>query len=196
MTRDYSLDLARIAAGIAAQCLGGLPFQAAYSPDGNQVIMTFHNYPLYGSDKKGDACVVFPRSTFYVRRGNVKFTPLQQAQCRFYQQSTGQALAHPHIFSDGHPCWHGGSRERVADFIANIVETLSLQNVTEDSVLVGLCASGVMGVGMRALENARAQQKKLMEELGCLPLITDHRKLERYIDNRWCSKITILMKAA
>ncbi len=36
-------------------------------------------------------------------------------------------------------------RERPVDFIANIIETLSLQNVTKDSVTVGLCASGVMG---------------------------------------------------
>ena len=82
------------------------------------------------------------------------------------------------------------------DFIANIIETLSLQNVTKDSVTVGLCASGIMGVKMEALENAQAQQKRVIGTLKCKPFISDRRKLERYVNKRWCNKITMLMNAA
>ena len=66
----------------------------------------------------------------------------------------GNQFAHPHVYNDGHPCWDNSKRERPVDFIANIIETLSLQNVTKDSVTVGLCASGIMGVKMEALKNA------------------------------------------
>lgn len=62
------------------------------------------------------------------------------------KESMGNQFAHPHVYNDGHPCWDNSKRERPVDFITNIIETLSLQNVTKDSVTVGLCASGIMGV--------------------------------------------------
>ena len=108
----------------------------------------------------------------------------------------GNQFAHPHVYNDGHPCWDNSKRERPVDFIANIIETLSLQNVTKDSVTVGLCASGIMGVKMEALKNAQAQQKKVIGALKCKPFISDRRKLESYVNKRWCSKITMLMNAA
>jgi hypothetical protein len=158
--------------------------------------MEFSGYPLFNSFRTGKVFVQFPRSTFYVRRGDVLFTPIQQAQCRYYQGSIGTQFAHPHVYNDGHPCWDNGKRERAVDFIANIIETLSLQNVTNDSVTVGLCASGVMGVRLDALKNAQNQQKKVMGALKCKPFITDRRKLESYVTKRWGSKSTMLMNAA
>lgn len=195
--RDYSMDLAKIAAGIVIDVMGtNITANTRYSDDGNSVVMQFDNYPLYGQRKKGKVFVQFPRSTFYVRRGNVYFTPIQQAQCRYYQENIGTQFAHPHIYNDGHPCWDGSSRERPTDFIANIVETLSLLNVTKDSVTIGLCASGIMGVKLEALSNAQKQQKRVLESLKCKPIIKDRRKLESYISKRWCNKITVLTRGA
>ena len=166
MMRDYTMDLTKIAASIVTDCLGaGLTSNTYYSADGNSIIMEFNGYPLRNSNRSGKVYVQFPRSTFYVRKGNVHYTPIQQAQCRYYQESMGNQFAHPHVYNDGHPCWDNSKRERPVDFIANIIETLSLQNVTKDSVTVGLCASGIMGVKMEALKNAQAQQKKV---IGCL----------------------------
>lgn len=195
--RDYSMDLARIAANIVTDVMGtGLTAETRYSSDGNNIIMEFNGYPLRGSRKKGKVFVQFPRSTFYVRKGNVHFTPIQQAQCRYYQEEIGKQFAHPHVYNDGHPCWDSSKRERATDFIANIVETLSLQNVTKDSVTVGLCASGIMGVKMEALKNAQQQQKAVTSALRPKAFISDRRKLESYVSKRWCSKITILTRAA
>lgn len=195
--RDYSMDLAKIAAGIVVDVMGNeLTATTRYSPDGNNVIIEFDGYPLYAKWHKGKVFVQFPRSTFYVRRGNVYFTPIQQAQCRYYQERLGTQLAHPHIYNDGHPCWDGSSRERPTDFIANIVETLSLLNVTKDSVTIGLCASGIMGVKLDALSNAQKQQKRVLDNLKCKSIIKDRRKLETYVNKRWCSKITILTRVA
>lgn len=195
--RDYSMDLAKIAAGIVVDVMGnGITANTRYSSDGNNVIMEFDGYPLYAQRQKGKVFVQFPRSTFYVRRGNVYFTPIQQAQCKYYQEQMGTQLAHPHIYNDGHPCWDGSSRERPTDFIANIIETLSLLNVTKDSVTVGLCASGIMGVKMEALSNAQKQQKRVLDSLKCKPIIKDRRKLENYVSKRWCNKITILTRVA
>lgn len=195
--RDYSMDLAKIAANIVTDVMGtGLTAETKYSSDGNNIIMEFNGYPLRGSRKKGKVFVQFPRSTFYVRKGNVHFTPIQQAQCRYYQEEIGKQFAHPHVYNDGHPCWDSSKRERATDFIANIVETLSLQNVTKDSVTVGLCASGIMGVKMEALKNAQQQQKAVTSALKPKAFISDRRKLESYVSKRWCSKITILTRAA
>lgn len=168
MMRDYTMDLTKIAASIVTDCLGsGLTSNTYYSPDGNSIIMEFNGYPLRNSSRTGKVYVQFPRSTFFVRKGNVHYTPIQQAQCRYYQESMGNQFAHPHVYNDGHPCWDNSKRERPVDFIANIIETLSLQNVTKDSVTVGLCASGIMGVKLEALKNAQAQQKKVIGALKC-----------------------------
>lgn len=193
--RDYSMDLAKIASGIVIDVMGtGITANTMYSSDGNHIIIEFDGYPFYDQRRKGKVYVQFPRSTFYVRRGNVYFTPIQQSQCRFYQEQMGTQFAHPHIYNDGHPCWDGSSRERPTDFIANIIETLSLLNVTKDSVTIGLCASGIMGVKLEALRNAQRQQKRVLNSLKCKSIIKDRRKLENYISKRWCNKITILTR--
>ncbi len=193
--RDYSMDLAKIATSIVVDVLGTeITSTTRYSYDGNNIIMEFDGYPLYNQRQRGKVYVQFPRSTFYVRRGNVYFTPIQQSQCRYYQEQMGTQFAHPHIYHDGHPCWDGSSRERPTDFISNIIETISLLNVTKDSVTVGLCASGIMGVKMEALSNAQRQQKRVLETLKCKPIIKDRRKLENYVSKRWCNKITILTR--
>lgn len=195
--RDFSMELACVAAGIVNDVMGsGLSVQTTYSSDGNNIIMEFDGYPLYGSRRNGKVYVQFPRSTFFLRRGNVQYSPIQQAQCRYYQNRIGEQFAHPHIYNDGHPCWDNSKRERAVDFIANIIETLSMENVTKDSVTVGLCASGIMGVKLDALRNAQTQKKRVMDTLKCKPIVKDRRKLETYVNKRWCSKITILMRSA
>ena len=197
MVRDYTMDLTNIAASIVTDCLGsGLTSKTYYSNDGNSIIMEFDGYPLRDSISTGKVFVQIPRSTFYVRKGDVVYAPIQQAQCRYYQEVMGKQFEHPHVYNDGHPCWDNSKRERQVDFITNIIETLSLQNVTRASVTVGLCASGVMGVRMEALKNAQTQQQKVIRVLKCKPFISDRRKLERYVNKRWSSKITILMNAA
>lgn len=193
--RDYSLELAQIAAGIVGDVLGGtLTASTVCSADGNSIIMEFDGYPLYNTAGKGKVFVQFPRSTFYVRRGDICFSPLQQAQCRYYQGVLGHPFAHPHVFGSGQPCWDSGKRERVVDFICNIIETFSLQNVTEASVRVGHCASAVMETDMRAVSNARKQQEKVMKQLKCKALLLDRRELEGYVDRRWRNRITIYRK--
>lgn len=193
--RDYSMDLAKIAAGIVVDVMGNtLESRVYYSEDGNYIIMEYSGYPIYNSRKKDSVFFVIPRSTFYVRKGNVYFTPVQQAQCRYYQEKIGNQLAHPHVYNNGIPCWDNSSRERAVDLVCNNIETLSLLNVTKDSVTIGLCASGIMGVKMEALSNAQKQQKRVLDSLKCKPIIKDRRKLENYVSKRWCNKITILTR--
>ena len=36
----------------------------------------------------------------------------------------------------------------------------------------------------------------VIRTLKCKPIISDRRKLESYVNKRWCSKITMLMNAA
>ncbi len=194
--KDYSMALAKIAANIIVDVMGNtLTAETYYSADGNDIITEFRGYPLYGQNKTGTVFWQYPRSTFYVRKKNVCITPIQQSQCRYFQEFIGKQFAHPHVFTSGIPCWDKSSRERVPDYLASTAETLTLQNVTRDSVLVGICASGVMGVRLEALENAEKHQKKVLETLKCKPIVTDHRKLESYITKRWSSMITVLTNA-
>ncbi len=195
MMRDYAMDLANIAASIVNDVMGSnLKVKNSYSSDGNHIIMEFDGYPLYKSRRKGKAFVQFPRSTFYVRKKDICFAPVQQAQCHYYQEQLGKQFAHPHVYNDGHPCWDNSKRERATDFIANNVETLSLQNVTRDSVNIGHCASGIMGVSTEALKNAKTQQQAVIKALKPKTMISDRRKLESYINKRWCAKITYLTR--
>lgn len=88
MMRDYTMDLTKIAASIVTDCLGaGLTSNTYYSADGNSIIMEFNGYPLRNSNRSGKVYVQFPRSTFYVRKGDVHYTPIQQAQCRYSRKA-------------------------------------------------------------------------------------------------------------
>lgn len=194
--KDYNLTIAEIAAGIVTDCLGeSLTANTYYSADGNFIIMAFSGYPLRGADRTGNVYVQFPRSTFYEKRGNVHFTPIYQSQCRYYQECMGNQLAHPHVYIDGYPSWDNIRRDTPADFITNIIETLSLQNVTEDSLKIGLCSSAVMGIHTEALKNAQEQQKRVINVLKSNTIISDHVKLKRYVSESWCDKLTTFMNS-
>lgn len=187
---DYNLIIAEIAARIVTDCLGeSLTANTYYSADGNYIIMEFSGYPLRESDRTGNVYVQFPRSTFYVKRGNVYFTPIQQSQCRYYQENIGNQLAHPHIYIDGHPSWDGTRRDTPADFITNIIETLSLQNVTENSIKIDRCSSNIMGIHSEALKNAQEHQKTVISVLKSNTIISDHVKLKRYVSESWRDKL-------
>ena len=192
--KDHNLIIAEIVAGIVSDCLGeNLTVVTYYSADRNFVIMEFSGYPLRGSERTGNVYVQFPRKTFFVKRGNLHFTPIQQAQCRYYQESMGNQFAHPHVYNDGHPSWDNLRRNTPADFITNIIETLSLQNVTKDSIAFAHCSSGIMGTGNEALKNAQGQQERVINVLKCNPIIYDHIKLQRYVDQRWRDKLMTFM---
>lgn len=194
--KDYNLNFAEIAADIITDCLGkNLTSHTYYSADRNSIIMEFSGYPLRESDRTGNVYVQFPRKTFFIKRGNVYFTPIRQTQCRYYQESMGNQFAHPHVYIDGHPSWDNLRRNTPADFITNIIETLSLQNVTKDSIALAYCSSGIMGTGSEALKNAQGQQARVINVLKCNPFICDHIKLERYVDQSWRDKLMTFMNS-
>ncbi len=188
--KDDNLIIAEIAASIVTDCLGeSLTANTYYSADGNFIIMAFGGYPLRGSDRAGNVYVQFPRNTFYKKRGNVHFTPIYQSQCRYYQESIGNQLAHPHVYIDGHPSWDNTRRETPADFLTNVIETLSLQNVTEESIEIGHCSSAIMGISKDALKNSQEQKNRVINVLKCNPIILNHEKLKRYVNQSWCDKL-------
>lgn len=189
--KDYNLNFAEIAADIITDCLGkNLTSNTYYSVDGNSIIMEFSGYPLRGSDEIGQVYVQFPRNTFYKKRGNVHFTPIYQSQCRYYQENIGDQLAHPHVYIDGHPSWDNTRRDTPEDFLTNIIETFSLQNVTEDSIMIGLCSSAIMGLSKEALKNSQEQQNRVISVLKCNPIISHHEELKKYVRQSWCDKLT------
>ena len=210
---DHSENLTKRAASIIDDLLGsGMSPEVSYSVDGNSIIMEFHNYPVYRSKKgkTGNVYVVIPASTFKIRNGKVVFERLAQTDCKFYQNRIGEAFAHPHIFSDGHPCWHGGDRSRAVDFICNVVETLSLTNVTNASITIGHRASGSMGhdinnlkdvskltsqeVDENSLLNARRQEKRVKDTLCPKGIIYNRRAMESFVSNKWSNSITLYMR--
>lgn len=209
--RDYSMELAQIAAGIMTDVLGGKnPVKVSYSTDGNNIIFELDNYPMYIDpaknnalvqaaravlpEKKGKVFAQMPRSTFSVRKGTVCPMKVQQAQFRYYEGKIGNALSHPHVYNDGHPCWADGTKTRYVDLICNIIETFTLTNVTWDSVFVGRCASGVMGVTDTALRNSKIHHNLVMETLGCKKIIENQLEFEKYVAKRWSTLITLFMK--
>lgn len=126
--KDYNLIIAEIAASIVTDCLGeSLTANTYYSADGNFIIMAFSGYPLRGSDRTGNVYVQFPRNTFYKKRGNVHFTPIYQSRCRYYQESIGNQLAHPHVYIDGHPSWDNTRNGRMQIYGAGHSFSIFLQ---------------------------------------------------------------------
>lgn len=105
----------------------------------------------------------------------------------------GQPFKHPHVYNSGHPCWSEGSRDSVADFLATLVETLTLSNVTATSVSYGKCASGVMGTGQTAVRNASMQMKRVYADFHPLTIVKNRSKLAKYINNRWVTIVSQFM---
>ena len=152
-----------------------------------------HAYLFTGTRGTGKVYIVFPAKTFTVRGGEAKFEPMPQDQVRLCERSLAKAFAHPHVYNSGHPCWHDGARSGVADFIATLLETLTMINVTNTSVTYGKCASGVMGVGQDAVRNASIQTKRVYAAFRPLPIVKDRVKLTRYVNNRWITIVSHFM---
>ena len=191
---EKSFRLAEKAGHLLGECLGGAVVTTSYSQDHNDLIWELSGYPIYGTHGTGKVYIVFPAKTFYVRAGDVKYCPMAQDQVRLCQGSLDKPLAHPHIYSgSAHPCWSEGTRASVADFLATLIETLTLSNVTSKSVSYGRCASGLLGVGQDAICHSAMQMKRVYAAFRHLPIVKDRVKLTRYINNRWITIVSHLM---
>lgn len=192
---DKTMELAHIAAGIITDVMGpGLSCKKiSYTADGNDMMFEFQGYPLYQSWKRGSVYLRIPRNSFYIRKNCVKFTPIPQTQCRFFEGTIGQPFRHPHIFSDGTPCWHGGLSVKPVDFLCTVIETLALSNVNHISVFTGKCASGCMSYKDEAIANAAKQQKVVIQKLGSRPIVKNRGQLGKYVSEHWRREITALI---
>lgn len=190
---DRSLELWQVAAGIL-QDVTNLSISVGYTPDANRVRITFYNYPLYGGGGSGPVCVEIPRDTLTYRGGMVRFKTVCQSHCRFYQEKIGKALSHPHIYNDGHPCWNDGERNSLPDFLSTVIEELFLNNVSNDSVTKGKCASGVMGVRADALRNAQRQHALLVRALSPNPAVDNDAQLHALMGRMWSERLTHYLK--
>lgn len=189
---NTSLGLWKVAAGILEE-VTKLRTGVNYTPDENRVRITFFNYPLYGGGS-GPVCVEVPRDTLTYRGGMVRFKTVSQSHCRFYQEKIGKALLHPHIYNDGHPCWHDGQRNSLPDFLSTVIEELFLNNVSNDSVTKGKCASGVMGVRADALRNAQRQHALLVRALSPNPAVDNDAQLHALMGRMWSERLTHYLK--
>ncbi len=192
---DRSLELWQVAAGIL-QDVTNLSTSVGYTPDANRVRITFYNYPLYGGGSgSGPVCVEVPRDTLTYRGGMVRFKTVCQSHCRFYQEKIGKSLCHPHIYNDGHPCWNNdGQRNSFPDFLSTVIAELFLTNVTHDSVTIGKCASGVMGVRAEALRNAQRQHALLVRALSPNPAVDNDAQLHALMGRMWSERLTHYLK--
>ena len=78
-----------------------------------------------------------------------------------------------------------GARSGVADFIATLLETLTMINVTNTSVTLREVCLRSNGVGQDAVRNASIQTKRVYAAFRPLPIVKDRVKLTRYVNNRW-----------
>ena len=190
---EKSFLLAEKAGRLLGECLGDAVVKTSYSPTHNDFIWEVSGYPIYGSRGTGKVYIVFPAKTFTIRGGDVKYSPMAQDQVHIYEERMGQPFKHPHVYNSGHPCWSEGSRDSVADFLATLVETLTLSNVTATSVSYGKCASGVMGTGQTAVRNASMQMKRVYADFHPLTIVKNRSKLAKYINNRWVTIVSQFM---
>jgi len=190
---NTSLGLWKVAAGILEE-VTKLRTAVNYTPDENRVRITFFNYPLYGGEGSGPVCVEVPRDTLTYRGGMVRFKTVSQSHCRFYQEKIGKSLCHPHIYNDGHPCWSDGQRNSLPDFLSTVIEELFLNNVSNDSVTKGKCASGVMGVRADALRNAQRQHALLVRALSPNPAVDNDAQLHALMGRMWSERLTHYLK--
>ena len=185
---NKSFLLAQSAGYLLGECLGGAKVTTSYSRDHNDFIWELSGYPLYGTRGTGKTTC----AKIFAKAVNCLDTSSPD-QVRLCEGSLEKAFAHPHVYNSGHPCWHDGARSGVADFIATLLETLTMINVTNTSVTYGKCASGVMGVGQDAVRNASIQTKRVYAAFRPLPIVKDRVKLTRYINNRWITIVSHFM---
>lgn len=104
---------------------------------GPYIDIVVENIPVFGSADRTDAIFRMPAGTLRVGRNGFGLkTPLQGDNVQ-YLLKNGKAFPHPHIWDSGRPCWNGQSLSRMGTLFENIVNTITWNNVTEESMNVG-----------------------------------------------------------
>jgi|GEM_PF-1898615 len=104
---------------------------------GTRVVISIDGLPVYGKDGQTTILVSVPAGNVRVTGNSFRLENPIASNDISYKISTGGSFPHPHIYADGSACMNGGRIGNLVELFAMITDTVTWNNVTEDSERYG-----------------------------------------------------------
>ena len=130
------------------------------------------------------------RNTFYRKGRNIVYKPLDQFSIRLYQERLGRGFTHPHIYPTGQPDWDHSNVCSATDLIVKLIETITLQNINEQSLQNAGTSSPAFGRLSEVLDNVVKHRESISRVLDLSEIIFEHSTLKKTVDKLYRSGIT------
>lgn len=155
---------------------------------------------IQGMYKTANTTQLVPLETFLLEEGKVYITDTItdesanafMQQIMYLEQKFPNRAIHIYINSPGGVIDAGLA-------IRDIIKGLEKKKIEVTIYCVQMAASMaaiLLAAGPKGHRKILKSSKTMIHALKCKPFISDRRKLESYVNKRWCNKITMLMNAA
>ncbi len=104
---------------------------------GTRVVISIVGLPVYGRDTATTIQVSVPAGNVRVNGNSFRLANPIGSNDISYRIAGGGEFPHPHIYSDGSACMNGGRISSLVELFAMITDTVTWNNVTEDSERIG-----------------------------------------------------------
>lgn len=188
---DLTLECSKVVADIVTTLIDKNLKYSVYSVGFDQsVLIQIDNYPLWESESLGSVYIMLKRNTFYRKGRNIAYKPLDQFSIRLYQERLGRQFAHPHIYPTGQPDWDHSKICSATDLIVKLIETITLQNIDEQTLQNAHTSSPAFGRLSDVMDNVVKHKESISKVLSLSEIIFDHSALKEAVDNLYCSGLT------
>jgi len=104
---------------------------------GTRIVICIDGLPVYGRDTPTTIQVSVPSGNVRVNGNSFRLENPIGSNDISYRISSGGEFPHPHIYPDGSACMNGGKISNLVELFAMITDTVTWNNVTEDSERIG-----------------------------------------------------------
>lgn len=188
---DLTLECSKVIADIVTTLINKNLKYSAYNVGFDQsIVIEIDNYPLWESESPGSVYIMLKRNTFYRKGRSIAYKPLDQFSIRLYQDRLGKQFAHPHIYPTGQPDWDYSKVCSATDLIVKLIETLTLQNIDEQSLQNASISSPAFGRLSDVMGNVVKHRESISKVLRLSEIIFDHSVLKEAVNTLYCRGLT------
>lgn len=188
---DLTLECSKVIADIVTTLIDKNLKYSVYNVGFDQsIVIEIDSYPLWKSESPGSVYIMLKRNTFYRKGRNIVYKPLDQFSIRLYQERLGIQFAHPHIYPTGQPDWGYSKVCSATDLIVKLIETLTLQNIDEQSLQNAGTSSPAFGRLSDVMDNVVKQRESISKVLSLSEIIFNHSILKEAVNTLYCRGLT------
>lgn len=188
---DLTLECSKVIADIVTTLIDKNLKYSVYNVGFDQsIVIEIDNYPLWESELPGSIYIMLKRNTFYRKGRNIAYNPLDQFSIRLYQERLGIQFAHPHVYPTGQPDWDNSKVFSATDLIVKLIDTLTLQNIDEESLQNAGTSSPALGRLSDVMDNVVRHRESISKVLSLPEIIFDHFALKETVNKLYRRGIT------